>query len=134
MFSSPLFYPYNLYCIGFKVMLIVYDILIILFWLISFGCKLIVCICFDRKKYIARQLCLKFWSVIQYKLMHQICYCFYCIIKKWSKISQKIGFLAHFERFFDYTLLHSDKLHTPIFCQIKHLMLWRGSDIILVNH
>ena len=66
--------------------------------------------------------------------MHQICYCFYCIIKKWSKLSQKTGFLAYFDRFFDYTLLHPDKLHTPIFCQIKHLMLWRGRDIILVNH
>ena len=87
-----------------------------------------------EKKYIASQLCLKFWSVIQYKVMHQICYCFYCIIKKWSKLSQKTGFLAHFERFFDYTLLRPDKLHTPIFCQIKHLMLWRRRYIVLVNY
>ena len=58
-----------------------------------------------------------------------ICYCFYCIIKKWLKLSQKTGSLAHFERFFNYTLLHPDKLHTPIFCQIKHLMLWHGRYI-----
>ena len=37
--SSLLFYPYNLYCIGCKVMFIVCDILIILFWLIFVDCK-----------------------------------------------------------------------------------------------
>ena len=51
------------------------------------------------------------------------------IVKKWSKLSQKTGSLARFERFFNFTLLHPDKLHTPVFCQIKHLMLWRGRYI-----
>ena len=37
--SSLFFYPYNLYCIGCKVMFIVCDILIILFWLIFANCK-----------------------------------------------------------------------------------------------
>ena len=50
--SSLLFYLYNLYCIGFKVMFIVCDILIILFWLIFVDWKLFVHCnkCFDRKK------------------------------------------------------------------------------------
>ena len=39
------------------------------------------------------------------KVMHQICNCFYWTIKKWSKLSQKTGFLAHFQRFFNYTPL-----------------------------
>ena len=60
---------------------------------------------------------------------------FRCITKKRSKLSQKTGFLAHFDRFFNYTFLqHPDKLHTPIFCKIKYLMLWRGRYILLVNH
>ena len=57
--------------------------------------------------------------------MHQI----YITVTKWSTLSQETGSLAHFERFFNYTLLHPDKLHTPIFCQIKHLMLWHGRYI-----
>ena len=62
-------------------------------------------------------------------LPKKLFYCFYCIIKNWSKLSQKTGSLPHFEGFFNYTLLHPDKLHTPIFCQIKHLVLWYGRYI-----
>ena len=35
---------------------------------------------------------------------------------------KKTGFLAHFEKFFNDTPFHPDKLH-PIFRQIKHFML-----------
>ena len=32
---------------------------------------------------------LKFWSVMTYKMMHQICYDFYWSIRKWSKLGQQ---------------------------------------------
>ena len=55
--------------------------------------------------------------------MHQVCYCFYCTIKKWSKLNQKTVFLVHFERFFNCTPLRPDKItYAPIFSQIKRFM------------
>ena len=36
--------------------------------------------------------CLKFWPVMTYNMMHQICYSFYWSIKKWSKLGQKLSF------------------------------------------
>ena len=65
--------------------------------------------------------------------MHQLCYCFYFIIKKWSKLSQKLVFWLILRGFLitpPYTLIN----YTPIFYQIKHLIVWRGRYIILVNH
>ena len=41
---------------------------------------------------------LKFWTVVQCKVMHQICDQFYFIGKKWSRISQKTDFLEDHER------------------------------------
>ena len=46
---------------------------------------------------------------------------FYCIIRKFSKLSKKTDFLAHFWRFFLYTLLHPMS-YTPLFRQLKRLM------------
>ena len=40
----------------------------------------------------------KFWTVMQCKVMHQICDQFYFIVKKWSRISQKTDFLEDHER------------------------------------
>ena len=49
------------------------------------------------------------------------------------EIKPKTGFLAHFERFFNYTP-YSLINYTPVFCQIKHIIVCRGRYIILVNH
>ena len=38
------------------------------------------------------QFCLNCWPVMTCKMMHHICYSFYCSIKKWSKLSQKADF------------------------------------------
>ena len=46
---------------------------------------------------------------------------FHFILKNHLKLSKKIDFLAHFERFLVYTFLHPMS-YTPIFCQIKRLM------------
>ena len=46
---------------------------------------------------------------------------FHFILKKQLKLSQKIDFLAHFERFLVYAFLRPMS-HTLIFCQIKRLM------------
>ena len=64
---------------------------------------------------------LKFWPVMTYKMMHQICYSFYWSIKKCSKLGQKTEFLVHFERIFVYALLHSMS-YTSRFCQLKDLI------------
>ena len=42
-------------------------------------------------------------------------------IKKLSKLGQKIDFVAHFESFFIYTLVHSMR-YTPRTCQLKDLI------------
>ena len=38
------------------------------------------------------QFFLNFWPVMTCKMMQQICYSFYCSIKKWSKLGQKADF------------------------------------------
>ena len=72
------------------------------------------------------QIRFKFWPVMQYKVMHQKYDGFYFILKKHLKLSQKADFLAHFEKFFDYTLLCPPS-YAPIFCQSKGL-------IVIHNH
>ena len=52
--------------------------------------------------------------------MHEICYGFCWSIKKWSNWGEKAGFLAHFESFFVYALLHPMSC-APRFCQMKDL-------------
>ena len=64
-----------------------------------------------------------------------ICYCFYCIIKKWLKLSQKTGSLAHFESFSitpSYTLIS----YTPQSSAKLNILCYGmgGIYIILVNH
>ena len=49
------------------------------------------------------------------------------ILKKHLKLSQKIDFLAHFERFMVYDFLHPLS-YTPIFCQIKRPMEVHNRD------
>ena len=53
--------------------------------------------------------------------MHQASGGFYFILKKHLKLSQKIDFLAHFERFLIYAFLRPMN-YTPIFSHIKPLM------------
>ena len=66
---------------------------------------------------------LKFWSVMQCKVIHQACDIFYFILKKTPETEPKNpDFLAHFEMFFDYALLHPPS-YAPLFCQIKVLMV-----------
>ena len=65
---------------------------------------------------------------MQYKAMHQIFSSLYSILKKWWKLSQKTDFLAHFERFFIYALLHPI-IYLRSFSQIKCLMDIIGSFI-----
>ena len=55
------------------------------------------------------------------KIMHQICCSLYWSIKKWSKLGQKMDFLALFERFFVYAVLHPMS-YTSRFCQLKDLI------------
>ena len=62
------------------------------------------------------------WQVMECKAVHQVFDTLYSILKKRSKLSQKTDFLAHFERFFNYTLLRPPS-YVPIFCQIKDLMV-----------
>ena len=45
------------------------------------------------------QILLKFWPVMQCKVMHDIGHGFYCTIKKWSKLGKKTDFLTQFCRF-----------------------------------
>ena len=53
--------------------------------------------------------------------MHQTYDGFHYILKKHLKLSQKIDFLAHFERLLVYAFLHPT-CYTLVFCQIKHLI------------
>ena len=55
------------------------------------------------------------------KVVHHIYDLFYFILNKWYKLSQKIDFLVHLEKFFIYVILHHIR-YTPTFCQIKRLM------------
>ena len=59
------------------------------------------------------QIRLQSSPVMQCKATHQIVYSFHSILNKLSKVAQKTGFLAHFERFFVYALLHP-MIHAPI--------------------
>ena len=67
------------------------------------------------------QFCVKFLPVMTCKMMHQICYGFYWSSKKWSKLGHKTDFVAHFESFFIYVLLHC-RSYFPSFCQMKGLI------------
>ena len=67
------------------------------------------------------------WPMMQCKLMHSICNGFYCIYRKWSKLNQKTWFfLAHFEWFLVYTLLHP-MIYASSFSQ-KDLMKLHNHD------
>ena len=66
-------------------------------------------------------VCLEFWPVMQCIVIHQAFDGFHFILKKHLKLSKKIDFLAHFERFLVYAFLRPMS-YTPIFCQIKRLM------------
>ena len=54
-------------------------------------------------------------------VMHEAYDGFHFIVKKHLKLSQKIDFLAHFERFLIYAFLRPMS-YTPIIYQIKPLM------------
>ena len=54
-------------------------------------------------------------------VMHQEYDGFHFILKKQLKLSHKINFPAHFERFLVYTFLRLVS-YTPVFCQIKRLV------------
>ena len=58
---------------------------------------------------------------MQCNVMHQAYDSFCFILKKHLNLSQKIDFLAHFERFLVYAFLRPAS-YTPIFCQIKCLL------------
>ena len=76
--SSLLFYPYNLCCIGCKVMFIVCDVLIILFdlFLSIVNCLFVHCTqCFNRKKRYSFNVT-KFW-LIDWRIF------------RWNKIKEK---------------------------------------------
>ena len=47
-------------------------------------------------------------------------------VNKWTLLSQKTGFLAHFERFPNYTPLHPDKLHPNLLLKINILCYGKG--------
>ena len=59
-------------------------------------------------------ICTKFSPAMQCKVTHQIYYCFLQIVKNSWKFSPKPELLAHFWKFFDYTLLRPFS-YTPIF-------------------
>ena len=53
--------------------------------------------------------------------MHQILDNFYSVQKKWSKFPPKNDFVAHFQRFCYYVLLHPMS-YSQFFCQMKGLI------------
>ena len=58
---------------------------------------------------------------MQCKVMRQICDSFYSVSNKTSKLGQKADFSAHFQRFFDHTLLRPMG-EAPISRQMKYIM------------
>ena len=61
------------------------------------------------------------WCNVRWCIRHVTFFTLF--LKKYLKLSQKPPeFLAHFERFFDYALLHPPS-YAPLFCQIKVLMV-----------
>ena len=58
---------------------------------------------------------------MQCNAMHQIFDISYSTVKTWSKLAPKPDFLAHFDRFFVYAVLHPLS-YAPILHQIKGLM------------
>ena len=80
------------------------------------------------------QICLEFWPVMQYIVMHQAYNGFHFILKKHLQWSQKIDFLAHFERFLVYAFL-CPMIYTLVCFQIKRVMEVHNCVIIsLVQH
>ena len=55
---------------------------------------------------------------MQCNAMHQIFDISYSIVKNWSKLGPKPDFLAHFDRFFVYAVLHLLS-YAPIFTPNK---------------
>ena len=76
---------------------------------------------FGRNPLKCCQICLEFWTVMQCIVMHQAYAGFHFILKKHLKLSEKIDFMAHFERFLVSAFSHPMS-YTSIFRQIKRLM------------